>query len=451
MPKYVVTANLTLRSGPGKGHKAIGYLLKNSLVQADQLKDGWAHITDTEGRTGWSSAKYLRELDQPAPPGVPGIELPQPPGLGAYIVTVSNLNLRQGPGKNYGSLGTLAADEVVEAVAQSLDGQWLQVRKFNGLTGWASIKYVSKLVEASDQEGGELIVTVEVVNLRRGPGAGQPVVSKVRRGEVVKFVHASPNWSWIQVRKDLLTEGWCASKYLLERDMLTVPAEDLVSRGKHRVATYSLHLREGPRLEMRSLATLNFNQVVDVDDISSDGLWKRCVTAQGQAGWSMSVHLASLGLLDAPAESEEFPWLPIAFNELGTVEVPGKGSNPKILDYLASTDLFKYPYLPDETDWCAAFVNWCIKKSGTRTANSALAFPWSQWGKPLQSPRRGCVVIFHWDEGGHHVAFYLGRIGNYVAALGGNQSDAVWIALYHRRNVLAYRVPEDWPGQPVRD
>jgi uncharacterized protein (TIGR02594 family) len=247
------------------------------------------------------------------------------------------------------------------------------------------------------------------------------------------------------VRKDRLSDGWCAAKYLIERDMLTVPAEDLVRLGKHRVATYSLHVREGPRQEMRSLGTIEFNQVVEAVEISADGLWKRCLTARGQAGWCMSVHLASLGSLDQPQDVEEFPWLAVAMKELGTSEVPGKGSNPKILDYLASTDLFKYPYLPDETDWCAAFLNWCIKKTGTESANSALAFPWSKWGKSVQTPRRGCIAIFQWDNGGHHVSFYLGGIGNYVAALGGNQEDAVWISIYHRRHVLGYRVPSDWP------
>jgi uncharacterized protein (TIGR02594 family) len=140
--------------------------------------------------------------------------------------------------------------------------------------------------------------------------------------------------------------------------------------------------------------------------------------------------------------------MPIAFGELGTGEVPGRGSNPKILDYLASTDLFKYPYLPDETNWCAAFVNWCVKNAGMQSANSALAFPWSKWGRPLHTPRRGCVVTLQWDDGGHHVTFYLGEVGNYIAALGGNQHDAVWISIYHKRHVLAYRIPGDWPDGP---
>jgi uncharacterized protein (TIGR02594 family) len=447
MQNYVVTANLTMRNGPGTGHKSIGYLLKNSIVQGDQTRDAWVHVTDSTGRSGWSSGKYLQALEAPNPEPAPGET--QDPELGTYVVTAAGaLNLRKGPGKNYPISGALYGEETVEALSESLDGQWLQVRKFNGLSGWSSKKYLSRLVNPIPASDTELIVTADRVNLRRGPGSGHAIVGKVGKGEVVKLMHTSPNWSWYQVQKDKLTDGWCAAKYLIEREMLTIHAEDLTATGKHRVATYTLNLREGPRLETRSLGTLNFNQVVEVDAISADGLWKHCAIAEGLSGWCMSVHLAHLGELSLPAASEEFPWMPIAFSELGTGEIPGKGSNPKILDYLASTDLFKYPYLPDETNWCAAFLNWCIKKSGTLSANSALAFPWSKWGKALQTPRRGCIVAFQWDDGGHHVSFYLSAISNYVIALGGNQNDAVWISIYHKRHVLGYRVPADWPESP---
>ncbi|NTW12180.1 MAG: TIGR02594 family protein, partial [Anaerolineales bacterium] len=121
---------------------------------------------------------------------------------------------------------------------------------------------------------------------------------------------------------------------------------------------------------------------------------------------------------------------------------PGAKHNPRILEYLNSTDLAqKYPYLPDETDWCAAFVNWCIEKVKIPAMNSALVHPWRSWGKasPLP-PKRGAVTTFLWDDGWAHVSFYLGEIGNYVVCLGGNQSDAAWISVYHKKYVTSYRV-----------
>ena len=37
---------------------------------------------------------------------------------------------------------------------------------------------------------------------------------------------------------------------------------------------------------------------------------------------------------------------------------------------------------------------------------------------------------------------YLGEIGNYVVCLGGNQSDAVWLSVYHKKYVTAFRLPK---------
>jgi len=71
-------------------------------------------------------------------------------------------------------------------------------------------------------------------------------------------------------------------------------------------------------------------------------------------------------------QNEEFPYIPVAFAEFGIREIPGNHHNPRILEYIRSTDLAKYPSLPDETDWCAAFVNWCVEKVGFPSTNYKL-------------------------------------------------------------------------------
>jgi uncharacterized protein (TIGR02594 family) len=188
---------------------------------------------------------------------------------------------------------------------------------------------------------------------------------------------------------------------------------------------------------------LRFNRVVIVDAISTDGKWKHCTDAWGQDGWYPVERLAALGPVATQQSNEQFPWLPVAFAEFGTREIPGPKHNPKIVAYLNSTDLAeKYPSLPDETDWCAAFVNWCIEKVGKPSMNSALVNPWRSWGKASSPPKRGSVVTFLWDDGWAHVSFYLGDIGNYIACLGGNQSDAAWISVYHKKYVTSYRIME---------
>jgi uncharacterized protein (TIGR02594 family) len=441
MQNYIVTADwLRLRAGPGTLHKTLGYLAKNSIVQGEGDTNHWMHIINSNGQTGWSSTKHLKEID---------VASPQAPdtAIGNFTVNIGALNIRQGPGRNYAIIGSVLRGDVVEGFSQSLDGQWTQIKNAKGILGWSSTKYLSRSVAATPPPGAEreMIVTSELLNIRSNPGPNYSVLGALKRGDVVTVVNVSQDWEWMQISGQ--TGGWCAGKYLIERDMLSISAEDLSALGKHRVATYVLALREKPGPDERQLGTLNFGQVVEVDQISEDKLWKHCTTALGQTGWCSFQFLASLEDLADAKDHEEFPWVNVAFDELGTREIPGDRSNPRILEYLASTSLFKFPYLPDETNWCAAFVNWCVEKTGVESANSALVFPWTRWGDPLKTPRRGCLVAFQWEDGSQHIAIYLGEVSNYVVALGGNQNDAVWINVYHKRHVIGYRVPDNWPEE----
>jgi len=230
-------------------------------------------------------------------------------------------------------------------------------------------------------------------------------------------------------------------KYLLERPEAVAAPEDYPLKGFHRALTDSLPMRTGPGEEHPPLADLKFNRVVYVDEISADGKWKHCNNSYGETGWYPVERLASLGAVAMPQSDEEFPWLPLAFEEFGVREIRGSKNNPRIVEYHKSTDLAqKYSYLPDETDWCASFVNWCIEKAKVPSANSALVHPWTKWGVAAPAPRRGCVTTFLWDDGWAHVSFYLGEVGNYVICLGGNQSDAVWISVYHKKYATSYRI-----------
>ncbi|HXF86558.1 MAG TPA: TIGR02594 family protein [Anaerolineales bacterium] len=435
MPTYRVTASaLRLRSGPGTNHMIIGMLYRDNIVEGSDVVNNWVKVRTQDNKTGWCHRGYL-ELIEELPPTQSGI---------TYRVDASTLNLRQGPGTNYAVIGLLKKSEMVEGLAISQDGQWAQIRKTSGATGWASLKYMTPIAPPPPPGSTEIqmIVTTDTLNLRAGPGTGYSVIGKVNRGEVVTYLEATPDWQWVNIKTNQDKTGWCSSKYLTERPEAFASPEDYGATGLHRALSDSLSMREGPGDNYPKVADLKFNRVVNVDDISSDGRWKHCINAWGEAGWYPVERLAPLGAVAIQQSHEEFPWLPIAFAEFGTREIPGAQHNPRILEYLNSTDLAqKYPSLPDETDWCAAFVNWCIEKAGLPSMNSALVNPWRKWGKasPLP-PKRGAVTTFLWDDGWAHVSFYLGDVGNHVICLGGNQSDAVWISIYHKKYVTSYRI-----------
>jgi uncharacterized protein (TIGR02594 family) len=137
------------------------------------------------------------------------------------------------------------------------------------------------------------------------------------------------------------------------------------------------------------------------------------------------------------------PWFELAMIEeiSGVEEIRGSRHNPRILEYHATTSLQAND---DETPWCSSFVNWCMRQCGIAGTDSALARSWVDWGRPLDAPRVGCVVVLSRppNPGSGHVAFYAGeRSASRLLLLGGNQGDQVAYSSYPRDRVLAYRWP----------
>ena len=434
MSKYTVTATaLRVRSGPGTTFPIIGMLSKNTVVDGSEINGDWVHVTTPDNLVGWSHRGYLELV----------VETPPPTSGTVYRVDASTLNVRKGPGTNYAAIGSLKKGDIVDGLAISADNQWAQIRKTGSITGWSSLKYLTKMTPPPPPSPNEvqMFVTTDTLNYRSGPGEGYPVTGQVHRGEMVVYLNASPDWKWVNIKTTSNVTGWASSRYLTESNDLLAAPEDYPATGLHRALSDTIPMRQEPTTTSPEVAPMKFNRVVKVDTVSPDGKWKHCTNAWGESGWYPVERLAKLGDVVIQQAKEEFAWIPIAYAEFGTREIPGAKHNPRIVEYLMSTDLAqKYPSLPDETDWCAGFVNWCIEKAKVPSTNSALVNPWPNWGKASNPPKRGAVITFLWDDGWAHVSFYLGEVGNYVVCLGGNQSDAVWFSVYHKKYVTSYRV-----------
>lgn len=137
------------------------------------------------------------------------------------------------------------------------------------------------------------------------------------------------------------------------------------------------------------------------------------------------------------------PWIIQALQEL---QAGVKQGDPRILDYLAATD-YDGPKDPN-TASCAAFVNFCLEASGVQGNRSAAAADMAGWGKELPDggQRLGCIIVFEWDNGQHHTAFFLDEDDSgegMVIALGSNQSRHVCVTRYPLASVTNFRWPEE--------
>lgn len=139
-------------------------------------------------------------------------------------------------------------------------------------------------------------------------------------------------------------------------------------------------------------------------------------------------------------------WLSLARAELGTAEIDGPKSNPKILAYYKDSGNDGI-YEDSTTAWCAAFCGAVLKRSGLPNTGSLAARSYLNYGKELSEPKLGCIVVFKrgnssWEG---HVAFYVGETATTVRVLGGNQSNRVSVASYPKSKLLGYR----WPIEPT--
>lgn len=140
-----------------------------------------------------------------------------------------------------------------------------------------------------------------------------------------------------------------------------------------------------------------------------------------------------------------------ALAELGTVEVPGAGNNPKILAWAKEVgSKVGIDYSADSIPWCGLFVGVCAHRAGyTPPAICVRAKEWANFGTPAERAMLGDIVVLD-RKGGGHVAIYVGESadGKYLHLLGGNQGDAVNIRQFPRYRVTAVRRCPWRVGQP---
>ena len=134
-------------------------------------------------------------------------------------------------------------------------------------------------------------------------------------------------------------------------------------------------------------------------------------------------------------------WLQLAHQEMGETEIDGSTANPRIMEYFASVPNSGW-VKDDGTPWCGAFIGYIMATSGHKLAAEPLrARSWLTWGKPLDKPIPGCVVVLkrgNNPQNGHVGLYVQPGKDSTIYVLGGNQGDAVTIAKFRESSVLGY-------------
>lgn len=156
---------------------------------------------------------------------------------------------------------------------------------------------------------------------------------------------------------------------------------------------------------------------------------------------------------DCSSISQSAPaWLRIAAKECGQKELQWPQENQRINEYFAALKDGKHHRQDLEdpsSDWASPFVEWTLNQVGVSGPKSIDPLAWLNWGKKIETPTIGAIVVLSFGNGGdalHHVGFFFRDDGDRIQVLGGNEDDLVKISDYAKSAVLGYRWPSDPPS-----
>jgi len=145
-------------------------------------------------------------------------------------------------------------------------------------------------------------------------------------------------------------------------------------------------------------------------------------------------------------------WYREAKKWIGLREFPGAKHNPTIIGWARrlGAKVLGINVTDDETPWCGLFTAHCMDASGITPPKIAVrASAWGTWGRELNGPRLGCVLVFT-RQGGGHVGFYVGEDNSAYHVLGGNQSNSVNIMRINKDRLTSMRWPTGVALHPAK-
>ena len=259
----VIADNLNVRSNPsteGTQLKQLDINTRVLIIEQKVVGDvTWGRIAD-----GWINMNYvLLDGQEPTPtdPETPTEPVSTTDPVGTGIITASELNIRDGAGTKYDSVGKYKKGDKV-TILETKDG-WGRTDK-----GWVSLKYVEMAKEDdSDSEtpdissGTEIesdgktkvlgygVVDIGSLNVRSGPGTKYDQIDKVSSGSRYAYYQKSGNWVRIE-------KGWVSTGYFY--------IEGTEGDAATGTITTDLNIRKGPGKEFDSVGSYKKGAAVDI-------------------------------------------------------------------------------------------------------------------------------------------------------------------------------------------
>jgi uncharacterized protein YgiM (DUF1202 family) len=136
----VNTGAANVRSGPGIGYGIVTVVNQGHYVSllARNNISSWAKVQLTNGTIGWINASLLNANVAINTLPVENVQTISTSG----VINTSALNVRTGPGVNYGVTAVVYQGQGVALIGRNADSSWVKIRLTNGTVGWINSAYI---------------------------------------------------------------------------------------------------------------------------------------------------------------------------------------------------------------------------------------------------------------------------------------------------------------------
>ena len=245
-----------------------------------------------------------------ATPLPPTVAAPTPLPDTASVTANVEINVRSGPGTNYPSYGVAPTGAQAPVIGVSPDGSWwnISVNPANIPAGnaWVSAEYVTAqntenvpvVQPPPPPPGAEVptpgpddpkVTTIDVVNVRSGPGLNYPVYGLAPKGASGKVVGVSEDGGWwaVELPTTIAPDGigWVSADWVNAENTENVPVippgelpppADIPPPGPEdpqATAIEPINVRSGPGTAYDSYGVVPIGTTGRVIGVSQDGSW----------------------------------------------------------------------------------------------------------------------------------------------------------------------------------
>lgn len=135
------------------------------------------------------------------------------------VVTTGRLNIRNGPGPGYASVGILSQGDAVILLGRTTNSGWVKIAMADSsVDAWISTLYIEAEVPVSTLPALAVadpwaIVTAPLLNVRTGPGFSHSVITTISHGKLITLIGRTADRTFAQILTDGI-EGWVSTYYI---------------------------------------------------------------------------------------------------------------------------------------------------------------------------------------------------------------------------------------------